>query len=221
MSEIARRERDVFAPLEIAAHLPAGCLTMVGLDLRDVTMEFNEWQDLGRSLGHVHRWGAWALGDWLNFGVALFGDDAYNATEGTVSDRYELAHRVTGLAAETLHNYASICGQIPRRNRRVELSFSTHEPVAKLDHEHQGEWLQRAIDESWRREDLRAAIRTETGGEGADASGGNTSGSSRVTLYERRDEAARLVMRLAQPAAGGRFVPDSAWAQLVAAYGGE
>lgn len=218
-TDVVQRERDLFEPLEIAARLPSGCLTMVGLDLTDVGMEFNDWQELGRALGHVQRWGAWALGDWLNFGVNLFGDDAYNATEGTVSDRYDLAHRVTGLAAETLHNYASICGQIPRSNRRVELSFSTHEPVAKLDIAEQGPWLQKAVENRWRREDLRVAIKESATSNGS--SGAAATSTQRVSIYERRDEAARLVMKLAQPAPGGRFVPDEAWAQLVAAYGGE
>lgn len=220
-SEIAKRESALFSDIEKIAKLDSGTITLLGLRLTDVDMPRLEWERLGQLLGHVHRWGSWALGDWLNFGEAVYGHEAFNAVEGTRVDRYDLAHRVTGLAADTLRNYASICGRIPLKNRRVELAFSTHEPVASLDNDDQVEWLQKAVDNAWGKQELRDAIRGNDGSAGeAEPGGGGTGGE--VSVSERIENAARLVFSQAQSTSGGDWVvPDSAMAQLRAALGEE
>lgn len=220
MTEVAVRERDLFAPIEAAALLPAGSLSMVGLDLRDPDMPFEDWQELGRRLGHAHRWSTWALGDWLVFGEEVYGETAYNATEGTTADRYDLAHRVTGLSHGTLANYASVCSRIARSRRRVELFFSTHEPVAALEPDEQTVWLQRAVDSAWTKDELRVAIRDAKNpplesGDGGDGEAG------RMVRSEQIEFAARLCWQQAQKTPDGVVVPRSAWAQLGAALGEE
>lgn len=220
-TDLAQRQIELFAPLEEAAHLPAGSLSLVGLDLTNPEMPRAEWEDLGRKLGHLHRWTAWALGDWLNFGEALYGEEAYDSTEGAVSDRYDVAGRVTGLAASTLMNYASVCTRIARSRRRVELPFTVHEAVAALEPEEQNEWLQKAVDEGWNREDLRSAIREAKGlgGGDPDPPSGNL---ERLTRSEQIEYAAEQVYQQGQPTGhGGHEVPPEAWALLSTALGHE
>lgn len=222
-TDLAQRQIELFAPLEEAAHLPSGSLSIVGLELTNPEMPRTEWEDLGRKLGHLHRWTSWALGDWLNFGEALYGEDAYDSTEGVVSDRYDVAGRVTGLAASTLMNYASVCTRIARSRRRVELPFTVHDAVAALDPEEQTEWLQKAVDGAWNREDLRTAIR-EAKGITPPEDGGSDGGSNleRLTRSEQIEYAAEQVYQQAQPTGhGSHEVPPEAWALLSSALGHE
>ena len=61
---------------------------------------------------------------------------------------------------QSISNYMSVCRRVPLENRRIhELSFSHHEAVAALPVEEQRAWLQAAIDNDWRRDELRDAIR--------------------------------------------------------------
>ena len=47
-TDIATRERELFSPIEDAAHLPAGSITFVGLDLTNPEMTLEDWQEVGR-----------------------------------------------------------------------------------------------------------------------------------------------------------------------------
>lgn len=216
MSEIATRENSVFAGLEQAANLPDGSLSLVGLDLEGHQLSFEQWESIGRGLGHVHRWSAFALGDWLLWGVGSFGDDAYAATEGATPDRYDVAARVTGLAADTLRNYMSLSARIAKSRRRVELPALTHEPVGKLSPDEQNEWLQKAVDNAWTREDLRAAIngpRQSTGG-----GGGALGRRDRIMVAaEHVAWCAHKAAELAEPYEDGYLIPSHVWEPLVAA----
>lgn len=225
-TDIAQRQMELFAPIEQAAHLPAGSLSIVGLELTDPDMTLADWQELGRKLGHVHRWTSWALGDWINFGEAIFGEDAAQGAEGTTADRYDVAGRVTGLAPQTLLNYAHVCRSIPRRLRRVELPFSVHEPVAKLAPEDQEAWLQKAVDGSWTREELRTAIREDATGlePAADPEPEPQEPAGGLSRAERLEVLAQFVYQHGQPTGNGTHVvelPDETWAQLANALGYE
>lgn len=61
-TDLVARENAVFADLEKAARLPAGSVSLVGLDLDGAGISFEEWEAIGFGLGHVHRWTAFALG---------------------------------------------------------------------------------------------------------------------------------------------------------------
>lgn len=220
-TDLALRQRELFAPIEKAASLPEGSLSFVGLTLTDVDLPYDEWEEIGRKLGHVHRWSAFALGDWLNFGTAVYGEEAFNATEGTIGDRYDLATRVTGLAYRTLVNYASICGRIAVSRRRVELPFSTHEPVAALPPDEQAVWLQRAVDHSWTKHELRSAVEN-----GYDPNPEPTPPPARVldppqTPHDRLAEVARRVFHQGQVRGSTVEVPIEPWRQLAEALGEE
>jgi hypothetical protein len=171
-------------------------------------------------MDHAIRW--W-IGDWLNFGEEVYGEDAAQAVESTRSERFDEAERVTGLAPQTLINISSVCRRISKSRRRPELHFSTHEVVASLEPNEQKEWLARAVKEEWTRADLRAALHEAQNpdDEGSTASG-NGSLAGGLTLSERLEAAARLVYHQGQPQRDGNvLVPGEAWQHLTAALGEE
>lgn len=217
------RQMEIFGEIEQAARLPQGSISLVGLELTNPDMKFEEWENIGRSLGHMARWGSWALGDWLLFGEGLYGEEAFAATEGTTTDRYDVANRITGLAHGTLANYASVCARIARSRRRVELFFSTHEPVASLDPEDQIRWLQIAVDDRLTKDELRQAIKDEKNPPGEQqVLDPPDPGGDGLSISERVEVAARMVYSQGQTTSdGSHLVPPEPWAQLAAALGEE
>jgi hypothetical protein len=137
----------------------AGAITPVSLDLTDANLTYDRWEALGRLLGSVKRSTSWYIGDWLIFGEALFGEEHAQGVESTVSERYDIAERVTGLTRETLMNYKSVCQSIAVNRRRENLPFSIHIEVAPLTPREQRRWLAHAEKESLTRAELHRAIR--------------------------------------------------------------
>lgn len=194
------------------------------LTVTDPDMTFENWQRLGRLLGHFRRGSDWWIGDWLNFGQEVFGEESAQAVEATRAERFSEAERITGLAPQTLLNISSVCNRVARSRRRTELSFSTHAAVAALEPDEQKEWLSRAVQEEWTVADLRAAIHEAMhptdDGDGSTASGSGLDAG--LTLGERLEAAARLVFHQGQPQRSGDvLVPGEAWQHLVSALGEE
>lgn len=212
---------SVFAELERIVNLQPGTITLVGLDLRNPDMRYEDWEALGHGLGELHRWTNWAIGDWFNFGEDLFGEDeALQATEPTRADRLDVLNRRTGLDPATLANYSSQCRRIRLGVRRVELKFTVHTAVTGLDEPEQVEWLQKAVDNNWNREELRQAIK--------DAKNPPVDGAAPEVIDRPKSsgevalEVLSLVAHTAQPTSdGGAFVPAETFAQVRAAVGEE
>lgn len=205
--------------------LPAGVVHVNGLQLTDPDTTFEEWSQFGHRIGAFGRWHRFALGDWILFGEALFGEDASQGLEATASDRYDVGMRVTGLALDTLKNYVRICQLVPLPVRRVELDFSIHEAVAALEREDQIYWLDQAVVNSYTREELRQAIRDSKAPPADDA---EPSGPEVVpddpplSAFDQLREAASRVFHQAQPTSeGGVMVPPEPWAAFCAALGEE
>lgn len=212
------RERELAAPLEQAANLPEGSLSIVGLVLTDIDMPYERWEQIGVLIGTAHRWSQFALGDWLNFGEQIFGEKAAQATEATMKDRYDVARRATGLAHRTLVNYASVCSRIAVSRRHPALTLSQHEPVAALPADEQREWLERAVENGWDRDEIRNQIAlAKTGVSEPPEPPPVPSGR-----YDRVLEAARHCYHQAELSDDGTaIVPAEPWARLVEAIGEE
>lgn len=130
----------------------AGALTATGLTLT-TEIPYVQYEALAAMLGTVHRISAWAIGDLLNYGEKVF------------SESYVQAASLTGLSETTCMNYASVCKRVPKQRRRPELSFSSHEVVAKMEPADQTEWLERAVEQRWTRQELRAQVDKAAGKE--------------------------------------------------------
>ena len=122
-----------------------GSLTPAGLTLT-VDMTFDRYEALLVFLSSVHRRSAWALGDALLWGEARFGET------------YAQAAELTGFSVQYLQNLTSICRRVPRQRRQPLLSMGHHDVVAKMEPADQTEWLGRAVEERWTREEMRAQV---------------------------------------------------------------
>lgn len=221
-TDLAVRTAEQFAPLEAASNLPQGSIHLLGLQLTDHSMTLDEWQDIGRNLGSARRWSAFALGDWLNFGEELYGESAAQGVEGAPAERYDVAHRVTGLEEGTLRNYSSVCRRVSLDRRRVELDWGHHEAVAALEPDEQIRWLQTAVDKSMTRDELRQAIKDEKNPVEDDGEGGSVTVLPNLSLSERKDALLELIYQQAQPDSDGNYVvPGEVIAQVAAVLGRE
>lgn len=194
----------------------AGGIDAVSLTLTDLDMPYERWEDIGRFLGSLDRRTRWYIGDWLNFGEAIFGEEAAQAVEATVADRYDLAERVTGLDHQTLVNIRNVCANIAKTRRRSELGFWIHQEVSALEADEQEQWLARAVDEGLTKSQLRALVRgtepTEPGEPGDPGNG--------LRPDEQLREAAKRVYHQAQTADdGSAVIPPEPWASFCAALG--
>lgn len=200
----------------------AGALTPTSLTITDPDMAYETWESLGVMFGKIDRACRWWVGDWINHGEALYGDDASQAVEATLSERYDLAHRVTGLDQGTLMNLASVCRKVAKSRRREELPISIHVEVAKLGPREQKKWLSACIKHGWSRSELREQIKlAEEGLEPEDEGAGNGGGHiDELSHAEQLELAARLVWQQGQATEEGAvLVPSEAWVQLGAALG--
>ena len=120
----------------------------VSLDL-PAGLPFDDWQGVGWALGRIRDLTAWALGDWLAFGEATFGE------------RYAQGVEATGRAKSTLLEYGRVSRLIPRASRRPGLSFTHHQLVAARKPDEQAKWLDQAQAHKWSVEEFRGALRAE------------------------------------------------------------
>lgn len=220
-TELVKADKGVQLLIELEKE---GKCDEVSLTLTDPDMTYDAWEALGRFLGSIDRRARWYIGDWLNFGEALYGEEAAQGVEATTADRYSQAERVTGLDHGTLMNIRSVCSKVPRRNRRPELGFWIHSEVAKLDVDEQPKWLDKAIKKSWTKNDLRDAVRTAKRGKDSEGDGAEDALAAEppLSLSDRIEAAARLVYGQSQNNSDGDFiVPASAMAQLREALGEE
>src|SRR4051812_43465577 len=87
----------------------------------DSWVGYEAWEVVGRKLASADRSVQWWIGDWIRHG-----EQAY-------SEKYSQALDLTGLAKQTLMNYAFVCGAFEEVSRRREVvAFSTHAEVAGL-----------------------------------------------------------------------------------------
>lgn len=221
--ELAPFEDKSTLQLVIDLH-EAGAVTPVSLELTDPEMPLESWLNLGRLFGQLHRSINWYLGDWINFGEDLYGEESGQGID-TIQERYKEAERITGLDHGTLLNISSICRKVAKARRCEPLGFWIHAEVAPLEPEEQTEWLNTAKEASWNRSQLRAAIKEAKNpapDPDPDPEPGSAVGEDGLTLSERLEHAARLVYQTWQPTNDGSFlVPPESAAQLVAALGEE
>ena len=83
----------------------------------------------------------WWIGDMINAGEDLFGEEFAAAWGETLS-------------TEMVSRYAAVARKVPARNRRPALSWSAHAAVARLPDDEQRRFLAEAEREGWTSDDL-------------------------------------------------------------------
>jgi hypothetical protein len=137
--------------VDLLARLEAeGKATLTALVLDDPDMPWPTFAALATYLGHLRNATAWWCGDLINFGAAVYGHK-----EGQV----EAA--LVGRSPETLARWGWVCWNIPPSRRRVGLSFSHHEVVAKLDPDEQTRLLDIAEAERLNVHEFRDRVERE------------------------------------------------------------
>jgi hypothetical protein len=120
--------------------------TRVGLCFPD-RMSFEGWERAGRRVFDLHDSSSWCLGDWLIYGQEMY------------ADRYKRAIEMAGLDYQTLRNYAWVARRFELSRRREKLSFQHHAEVVPLPVPDQEDWLDRAEQGGWSRNELRRQVR--------------------------------------------------------------
>lgn len=87
----------------------------------------------------------WWIGDMINRGEDLFGEDFGEVCGETLS-------------TEMVSRYASVARRVPARNRRPSLSWSAHAAVARLPHAAQRRLLADAEKQGWNSNELRKKV---------------------------------------------------------------
>jgi len=119
----------------------------LGLVIDENTELSNE--DIARMLetaGDISSSVQWLQGDLVNYARRTKNDDWITY----------LTHK---LDIRTLNNRASIANKIPRDRRRLNLSFSHHAAVTRLEEDEQEYWLNKADKEGMTRDELRQAVK--------------------------------------------------------------
>lgn len=92
------------------------------------------------------RAGPWWIGDLLNAGEDVFGEEFSQLCEGSLS-------------TEMMNRYASVARRVPIGNRVAGLSWSAHAAVARLPEDKQRRMLRDAAKQGWTSDELRDKVR--------------------------------------------------------------
>jgi len=107
--------------------------------------KLNEWQGPLQFALWCQRASPWWIGDMINRGEELFGEEFGEVCGDTLS-------------TEMVSRYASVARRVPPQNRRASLSWSAHASVARLPHAQQRRLLLEAERQGWNSEDLRKKV---------------------------------------------------------------
>lgn len=128
-------------------------LTQSGLEITG-SPTWEEWQECGRLLEGMDKAVQLAIGRWVNYGEASYGE------------KYHQALSVTRFAYGTLRTRAHVDGvysHLSRARYNPELTFSHLQAAASLPEDEREELLERAGKEGWTRDDVREAVNVRRG----------------------------------------------------------
>jgi hypothetical protein len=130
----------------LAINDPKFAITLTGIVFHE-ELSFEEWEALGQKLAPVGKSIGFIIGDWINYGEKHYGD------------KYEDAIKRTGMAYQTLRNYAYVARRVQLSCRHDNLGFEHHYVVAKLkDADDQRHWLQMAVQHKLGKRRLQKSI---------------------------------------------------------------
>lgn len=116
----------------LAIHDPKFSITSTGIQFNE-ELTFEEWDALGQKLAPLGKSIGFIIGDWINYG------------EGRYGEKYEEALARSGMAYQTLRNYAYVARRVEMSLRKDNLDLHHHLVVAKLKSSDEKEfWLNMA-----------------------------------------------------------------------------
>jgi hypothetical protein len=130
----------------ISINDPKFAITPTGIEFHE-ELSFDEWEDLGQKLAPVGKSIGFIIGDWINYGENHWGD------------KYDDAIKRTGMAYQTLRDFAYVARRVQLSFRNDKLDFTHHRVVAKLkDSEDQQHWLDMAVKHNLGKRRLQKSI---------------------------------------------------------------
>lgn len=109
---------------------------------------YDDWLAFGKKLFQLKQATQWAIGDWINYGEAYYGE------------KYAQALDVTEVSFRTLQNYAWLSKSFPISRRRENLSWSHHAAVKGIkDETEQDALLDIAESQQMGRDELRDVVK--------------------------------------------------------------
>lgn len=121
-------------------------LSALGLQVTKADLTWAEYCAMGQQLQSVEKSIRWWVGDWCNLGEHRWGD------------KYTQALDYTGNKLTTVMKWAWVARRIPYQRRRLELTMTHHEMIAKFEPAEQTRWLDLAVKEEWTTRELSEAI---------------------------------------------------------------
>lgn len=141
-------------PHELSFLEAAGAsVTPTSLTLSDPDLDWESFENLGRFLGVLKSASSFWVGDLLNAGETLYGE------------QYAQVEAVLGISHQTLLNLQSVCRRVPKTVRRERVTFSAHAEVASLTPNEQRHWLKIAEDGGLSTSELRSEIHASKNGD--------------------------------------------------------
>ncbi len=108
-------------------------ITPTGIQFNE-ELSFEEWDALGQKLAPIGKSIGFIIGDWINYGENRYGE------------KYEAALARTGLAYQTLRDFAYVAQKVELSLRNDNLDFTHHRVVAKLKSpDEKKHWLKMAV----------------------------------------------------------------------------
>lgn len=129
-------------------------LTPSGLAPLPDSLPYDEWYEIGRTLAGIRQAVQWAIGDWIRFGEAHYGEK-YSQGIDLFDLSYERLRNITG----TVDAFDNVPRAVHLRERVPFAVFEELAPIARSAPEEAEKWLLRAEAESLTRDDIRAALR--------------------------------------------------------------
>jgi hypothetical protein len=134
--------------------IPFGEFHVLGLELPDGLNEI-EWKRVGHGLMRAKKGLQFAIGDWLNYGEAAYGDKYNDALEIFGIE----ANGEYGYEEQSLRIFAHVAARVKKFTRVNNLDWRHHFVVAKLEEEDQAHWLGEAQKNKWSSRKLMAMLR--------------------------------------------------------------
>lgn len=113
-------------------------------------LDKGRWERIGEFLWSLGGALQWWIGDYLHYGTA----------RGYITrERYDIAEAHSGYERHYLWNLAYVAGKVQTSRRREDLAWALHAEVASLPADDQERLLAQASQNTWTREQLRAAVK--------------------------------------------------------------
>ncbi len=107
----------------------------------------DEWLQHGRTITRLQEASQWWLGDWWRYGEHRYGERVKAADDPSLP------------AFQTCADAGYVAGAFETSRRREVLSQSHHREVAALEQADQDDWLDKAEQHNWSRNELRRQLR--------------------------------------------------------------